>query len=218
MYHPVFHEINRSHAISIGEINMTRVMCINEVNQSRRLFFNEINLTRMMFESRLKQLEQKVSENTTDLSVANKKIDLLQSFCIANGLEIPFWNSAYPPSAAVSSMEALSASTAVACANFALEPVRDAYSDAEYADIANSISDYGDAYGSGGNYTEAEYNDAYGQNVNTYGQDNYGYNIYNHDLDFIPVPYYDEADASDAETSDAETSDYEDEDESLYDP
>ena len=196
--YPVFYEINRTRAMCISEINLTRTMCINEINQSRRLFVNEINLTRMMFESRVKQLEQKVCENTTDLSVANQKIDLLQSFCIANGLEIPFWNSAYPPSVDASSMEALAAATAVACANFILEEEKDGVvpmdvdseadaSEAEYTDIMNSITDYGDAYG-----------DAYGD-----GGDN---------VDFIQVPYYDEEDATYYDE------DSEEEDESSYDP
>jgi len=196
--YPVFYEINRTRAMCISEINLTRTMCINEINQSRRLFVNEINLTRMMFESRVKQLEQKVCENTTDLSVANQKIDLLQSFCIANGLEVPFWNSAYPPPADVSSMEALSAATAVSCANFVLEEEKDGVvpmdvdseadaseADAEYTDIMNSITDYGDAY-------------AYGD-----GGDN---------VDFIQVPYYDEEDATYYDE------DSEEEDESSYDP
>ena len=188
------------------------MMCINEVNQTRRLFFNEINLTRMMFESRIKQLEQKVIENTTDLSVANQKIDLLQSFCIANGLEIPFWNSTYPPSADVSSMEALSASTAVACANYVLEEEKDGVvpldvdeDDTEYEDIMNSIKDFGDAY-------DGSYGHAYG---GYYGTNN---------LDFIQVPHYaseyeagaseagaSEAGASEAGASEAGASEYEEE-------
>jgi hypothetical protein len=223
----VVNEINLTRAMSvnmhtmcINEINLTRMMCVNEVNQTRRLFFNEINLTRMMFESRIKQLEQKVIENTTDLSVANQKIDLLQSFCIANGLEIPFWNSAYPPSADVSSMEALSASTAVACANFVLEEkdgvvpmdVDEADASEEYEDIMNSIKDFGDAY-------DGSYGHAYG---GYYGTNN---------LDYIPVPHYaSEAGASEAGASEAGASEYEEsgddyyeseeeeEDESAYDP
>lgn len=204
--YPVFYEINRTRALCIGEINLTRAMCINEINQSRRLFFNEINLTRMMFESRVKQLEEKVSENVTELSVANKKIDLLQSFCIANGLEVPFWNSTYPPSADVSSMESLAAATAVACANFALASETDAEGEKEYTDIMNSIKDFGDAY-------DGSYGHAYG---GYYGYGNKGMN----NLDFIPVPRYEE----DASTSEANaSSDYEeeyseDEDESAYDP
>jgi hypothetical protein len=232
----VVNEINLTRAMSvnmytmcINEINLTRMMCVNEVNQTRRLFFNEINLTRMMFESRIKQLEQKVIENTTDLSVANQKIDLLQSFCITNGLEIPFWNSAYPPSADVSSMEALSASTAVACANFVLEEEKDgvvpmdvdeadaseagaseAGASEEYEDIMNSIKDFGDAY-------SGSYGHAYG---GYYGTNN---------LDYIPVPHYaSEAGASEEDASEEDASEYEEsgddyyeseeeEDESAYD-
>jgi len=246
----VVNEINLTRAMSvnmytmcINEINLTRMMCVNEVNQTRRLFFNEINLTRMMFESRIKQLEQKVIENTTDLSVANQKIDLLQSFCITNGLEIPFWNSAYPPSADVSSMEALSASTAVACANFVLEEkdgvvpmdvdeagaseagaseagASEAGASEEYEDIMNSIKDFGDAY-------SGSYGHAYG---GYYGTNN---------LDYIPVPHYAseagaseagaiEAGASEEDASEAGASEYEEsgddyyeseeeEDESAYD-
>jgi len=190
----------------INEINLTRMMCVNEVNQTRRLFFNEINLTRMMFESRIKQLEQKVIENTTDLSVANQKIDLLQSFCITNGLEIPFWNSAYPPSADVSSMEALSASTAVACANFVLEEEKDGVvpmdvdegASEEYEDIMNSIKDFGDAY-------SGSYGHAYG---GYYGTNN---------LDYIPVPHYaSEAGASEAGASEEDASEYEESGDDYY--
>ena len=208
--HPVFYEINRSRAVCISEINLTRTMCINEINQSRRLFFNEINLTRMMFESRAKQLEEKINEKTTELSVANKKIDLLQSFCISNGLEIPFWNSAYPPSADASSMEALAAATAVSCANFALDGKADARaiaeSEKEYTDIMNSIKDFGDAY-------SGSYGHAYG---GYYGYGNKGIK----NLDFIPVPHYDEdsSEADDASDYDYEEEYSEDEDESAYDP
>ena len=209
--HPVLYEISRTRAVCISEINLTRTMCINEINQSRRLFFNEINLTRMMFESRAKQLEEKINEKTTELSVANKKIDLLQSFCIANGLEVPFWNSAYPPSADASSMEALAAATAVSCANFALASETDAEGEKEYTDIMNSIKDFGDAY-------SGSYGHAYG---GYYGYGNKGMK----NLDFIPVPHYEEDSSEADDASEAGTSDYdyeeeysEDEDESAYDP
>ena len=170
----------------------------------------------MMFESRAKQLEEKINEKTTELSVANQKIDLLQSFCIANGLEIPFWNSAYPPSVDASSMEALAAATAVSCANFVLEEkdgvvpmdVDEDEVDAsvEYEDIMNSIKDFGDAY-------DGSYGHAYG---GYYGYSNKGMK----NLDFIPVPHYDEEEStSEADASSDYEEEYsEDEDESAYDP
>jgi hypothetical protein len=54
------------------------------------------------------------------LAFQNQCIQELQNICIANGLDIPFWNSKNPPSADVSSMEMLSAKTAIASAEFVL--------------------------------------------------------------------------------------------------
>lgn len=51
----------------------------------------------------------------------NQRIQELQDVCIANGLEVPFWVRNNPPSADVSSMELLSAKTAIAAANFVLD-------------------------------------------------------------------------------------------------
>lgn len=83
-----------------------------------QMIINEINATRKMFNTRLNRLAQTCEETMSELSIANEKINRLQSFCISNGLEIPFWDSNHPPSSEVLTMDALSASTAVACANF----------------------------------------------------------------------------------------------------
>jgi len=50
----------------------------------------------------------------------NQRIQELQDICIANGLEVPFWAITEPPSVDVSSMEILSARTAIAAAEFVL--------------------------------------------------------------------------------------------------
>ncbi len=54
------------------------------------------------------------------LTLQNQRIQELQDICVANGLEVPFWSSKNPPSADVSSMEMLSAKTAIAAAEFVL--------------------------------------------------------------------------------------------------
>ena len=83
-----------------------------------QMMITEINATRKMFETRINRLAQTCDNTTSELSIANEKINRLQSFCISNGLEIPFWDSNHPPSSEVLTMDALSASTAVACANY----------------------------------------------------------------------------------------------------
>ena len=106
-------------------------------------------------------------------------------------------------------MEALAAATAVSCANFAIDGKADAReiaeSEKEYTDIMNSIKDFGDAY-------DGSYGHAYG---GYYGYGNKGIK----NLDFIPVPHYEEDSTSEADdTSDYEEEYSEDEDESAYDP
>ncbi len=60
-------------------------------------------------------------ELANELDNQNKTIQLLQDFCFKNGLEIPFWSASNPPSAEISSVEGLTAATAVASANFVLD-------------------------------------------------------------------------------------------------
>ena len=66
----------------------------------------------------LAEHKQELAEH---LAEQNNAIQLLQDFCIKHGLEIPFWSAKHPPSAEVSTLEALSAATAVACADFVLQ-------------------------------------------------------------------------------------------------
>ena len=66
--------------------------------------------------------KQQMAEHLAQhLAEQNNAIQLLQDFCIKHGLEIPFWSAKHPPSAEVSTLEALSAATAVACADFVLQ-------------------------------------------------------------------------------------------------
>jgi hypothetical protein len=69
----------------------------------------------------LAEQKQQLAEQKQQLAEQNNAIQLLQDFCIKTGLEIPFWSAKHPPSAEVSSLEALSAATAVACAEFVLQ-------------------------------------------------------------------------------------------------
>jgi hypothetical protein len=69
----------------------------------------------------LAEQKQKLAEQKQKLAEQNNAIQLLQTFCIENGLEIPFWSAKQPPSVEVSSLEALSAATAVASAEFVLQ-------------------------------------------------------------------------------------------------
>ena len=73
----------------------------------------------------LAEQKQELAEQKQQLVDQNNAIQLLQDFCIKNGLEIPFWSAKHPPSAEVSSLEALSAATAVACADFVLQDDND---------------------------------------------------------------------------------------------
>ena len=67
------------------------------------------------------QIAYEIAEQKQKLAEQNNMIQILQDFCIKSGLEIPFWSANHPPSAEVSSLEALSAATAVACADFVLQ-------------------------------------------------------------------------------------------------
>jgi hypothetical protein len=69
----------------------------------------------------LAQQKHQLAEQKQELAEQNNSIQILQDFCIQHGLEIPFWSANHPPSAEVSSLEALSAATAVASAEFVLQ-------------------------------------------------------------------------------------------------
>ena len=120
-----------------------------------------------MFESRLTRLEQCNNELTNELYNANQKINQLQEICIANGFTIPFWDSKHPPSFDNSSYEIQTAETAINCANFAIDDDDDEYDD-EYDDDKDSGVDYN-------------------EEATTTDQD-----IFAQNLDFIPVPSYEE--------------------------
>ena len=78
------------------------------------------------------EIAYEIEEQKQKLAEQNNIIQILQDFCIKNGLEIPFWSANHPPSAEVTSLEALSAATAVACADFVLQ---EQYEDMYYSSI-----------------------------------------------------------------------------------
>ena len=69
----------------------------------------------------LAQQKHELAQQKHELAQQNISIQILQDFCIQHGLEIPFWSANHPPSAEVSSLETLSAKTAVNCAEFVLQ-------------------------------------------------------------------------------------------------
>ena len=141
----------------------------------------------MMFESRLTRLEQCNNELTNELYNANQKINQLQEICIANGFTIPFWDSKHPPSFDNSSYEIQTAETAINCANFAIDDDDDDDDD-EYDDDKDSGVDYNE---------QATITD----------QD-----IFAQNLDFIPVPLYEEQEEQEQEQEKKEQEEEEDND------
>jgi hypothetical protein len=87
----------------------------------------------------LAEQKQQLAEQKQQLAEQNNAIQLLQDFCIKSGLEVPFWSAKHPPSAEVSSLEALSAATAVACADFVLQDNSEAYNEEDQHMAYNSI-------------------------------------------------------------------------------
>ena len=81
----------------------------------------EMKKNREFLEEQQEQNAHELVEQKQQLAEQNNIIQILQDFCIKNGLEVPFWSAKHPPSAEVSSLEALSAATAVACADFVLQ-------------------------------------------------------------------------------------------------
>jgi hypothetical protein len=90
---------------------------IREMKKNRE--FLEEQQEQLAYE--LAQQKQQLAQQKQELAQQNNTMQILQDFCIKNGLEIPFWSAKHPPSAEVSSLEALSAATAVACADFVLQ-------------------------------------------------------------------------------------------------
>lgn len=90
---------------------------IREMKKNRE--FLEEQQEQLAYE--LAQQKQELAQQKQQLAEQNNTMQILQDFCIKNGLEIPFWSAKHPPSAEVSSLEALSAATAVACADFVLQ-------------------------------------------------------------------------------------------------
>ena len=87
---------------------------------------------------KMAEQQQQLAEQKQQLAEQNNAIQLLQDFCIKTGLEIPFWSAKHPPSAEVSSLEALSAATAVACAEFVLQ---DDNNEAEHNEAEHNEAD-----------------------------------------------------------------------------
>jgi hypothetical protein len=85
----------------------------------------EMKKNREFLEEQQEQLAYELAQQKQELAQQNNTMQILQDFCIKNGLEIPFWSAKHPPSAEVSSLEALSAATAVACADFVLQDDND---------------------------------------------------------------------------------------------
>ena len=69
----------------------------------------------------LAQQKHELAQQKHELAQQNNSIQILQDFCIQHGLEIPFWSANHPPSKEISSLEALTASTAVSSAEFVLQ-------------------------------------------------------------------------------------------------
>lgn len=72
----------------------------------------------LFVQAQQEEVGRELAEQKQKLAEQNNTMQILQDFCIKNGLEIPFWSAKHPPSAEVSSLEALSAATAVACVDF----------------------------------------------------------------------------------------------------
>ena len=98
---------------------------IREMKKNREFLEEQQEQLAYELAQQKQQLAEHLAEQKQQLAEQNNAIQLLQDFCIKNGLEIPFWSAKHPPSAEVSSLEALSAATAVACADFVLQDDND---------------------------------------------------------------------------------------------
>jgi hypothetical protein len=113
--------------------NHERVKLSNIDKRQMRLSA-EIYKNKQFVQAQQDQIAYEMAEQKQKLAEQNNIIQILQDFCIKNGLEIPFWSANHPPSAEVTSLEALSAATAVACADFVLQ-YQDEDLDLEYSSI-----------------------------------------------------------------------------------
>lgn len=98
-----------------------RLMRVSAEIYKNSLFVQEQQEQQEQIAHEQAEQKQQLDQQKQQLAEQNNIIQILQDFCIKNGLEVPFWSAKHPPSAEVSSLEALSAATAVACADFVLQ-------------------------------------------------------------------------------------------------
>ena len=98
---------------------------IREMKKNREFLQDQQEQLAYEMAEQKQQLAEHLAQQKQQLAEHNNTMQILQDFCIKNGLEIPFWSAKHPPSAEVSSLEALSAATAVACADFVLQDETD---------------------------------------------------------------------------------------------
>lgn len=98
-----------------------RLMRVSAEIYKNSLFVQEQQEQQEQIANEQAEQKQQLDQQKQQLAEQNNIIQILQDFCIKNGLEVPFWSAKHPPSAEVSSLEALSAATAVACADFVLQ-------------------------------------------------------------------------------------------------
>lgn len=98
-----------------------RLMRVSAEIYKNSLFVQEQQEQQEQIAHEQAEQKQQLEQQKQQLAEQNNIIQILQDFCIKNGLEVPFWSAKHPPSAEVSSLEALSAATAVACADFVLQ-------------------------------------------------------------------------------------------------
>jgi len=102
-----------------------RLMRVSAEIYKNSLFVQEQQEQQEQIAHEQAEQKQQLEQQKQQLAEQNNIIQILQDFCIKNGLEVPFWSAKHPPSAEVSSLEALSAATAVACADFVLQDDND---------------------------------------------------------------------------------------------
>jgi hypothetical protein len=103
------------------------------IRVSQQLYFTTLAAEEEIREIKRENLLQTalIEECILALKTQNEQIRCLQEFCMKTGLEIPFWDTNHPPAAEVTSLEAISARTAVAAAEFVLEASPD-FEEKEY--------------------------------------------------------------------------------------
>ena len=103
------------------------------IRVSQELYFTTLAAEEEIWEMKRASLMQAalIEECILALKTQNVQIQRLQDFCMKKGLELPFWDANHPPAAEVTSLEAISARTAVAAAEFVLESSPD-FEEKEY--------------------------------------------------------------------------------------